>query len=217
MARRPDDSASRTSAAKAGTEPRNQRPADHVVIAVVGAPHGLRGEVRVKSYTENPMAVGDYGPLLGADGKTYRIKALRPVKDDIIIARLESVADRTAAEAITNLVLSVARGQLPPVEDDDEFYHADLVGLSVLDESGQVIGQVIGLMNFGAGDMLDIKLNRPGPSALLPFTKAFVPTIDLAQRVIHARPPADFGVDRPPPPGRDETKSKSKQTGRDKA
>ena len=190
MARRPDDSASRTSAAKAGTEPRNQRPADHVVIAVVGAPHGLRGEVRVKSYTENPMAVGDYGPLLGADGKTYRIKALRPVKDDIIIARLESVADRTAAEAITNLVLSVARGQLPPVEDDDEFY-------------------------FGAGDMLDIKLNRPGPSALLPFTKAFVPTIDLAQRVIHARPPADFGVDSPPPPGRDETKSK--QTERDKA
>ena len=215
MARRPADTAPRTPAVKAGAEPRQQRPADHVVIAVVGAPHGLRGEVRVKSYTENPMAVGDYGPLLGADGKTYRIKALRPVKDDIIIARLESVADRTAAEAITNLVLSVARGQLPPVEDDDEFYHADLVGLNVLDESGEVIGQVIGLMNFGAGDMLDIKLNRPGPSALLPFTKAFVPTIDLAQRVIHARPPADFGVDTPPPAGQSE--GKPKPSGRGKA
>ena len=215
MARRPADSAPRTPAVMAGAEPRQQRPADHVVIAVVGAPHGLRGEVRVKAYTEDPMAVGDYGPLSGADGKTYRIKALRPVKDDIIIARLDSVADRTAAETITNLVLSVARSQLPPVEDDDEFYHADLVGLTVLDEAGEAIGQVVGLMNFGAGDMLDIKLKRPGPTALLPFTKAFVPTIDLAGKVIHARPPADFGVDSPPPAGHSE--DKAKPSGRDKA
>ena len=215
MARRPADSVLLTPAAKADAEPRNQRPADHVVIAVVGAPHGLRGEVRIKSYTEDPMAVGDYGPLSGADGKTYRIKPLRPVKDDIIIARLDSVGDRTAAEAITNLVLSVARGQLPPVEDEDEFYHADLVGLTVLDETGEAIGQVVGLMNFGAGDMLDIKLKRPGPTALLPFTKAFVPTIDLAQKIIHARPPADFGVDSPPPAGQYE--DKPKKSGRDKA
>lgn len=203
MVRRPPDRAKPGPAAKAGDGPRIDRPVDHVVIAVIGAPHGLRGEVRVKSYTEDPMAVGDYGPLLGADGKTYRLKALRPVKDDIIIARLDTVTDRTGAESLTNLLLSVARSQLPPVEDEDEFYHADLVGLTVLDETGTAIGQVVGLMNFGAGDMLDIKLERPGPTALLPFTKAFVPEIDLAKRVIHARPPTDFGKDTPPPPGHD--------------
>lgn len=207
MVRRPPDRATSSPTAKAGAGSRIGRPADHVVIAVIGAPHGLRGEVRIKSYTEDPMAVGDYGPLLGDDGKTYRLKVLRPVKDDIIIARLETVTDRTAAEALTNLVLSVARSQLPPVDDEDEFYHADLVGLSVVDDTGTAIGKVVGLMNFGAGDMLDIKLDRPGPTALLPFSKAFVPEIDLVNRVIHARPPSDFGKDTPPPPGHDAPKS----------
>ena len=87
--------------------------------------------------------------------------------------------------------------------------------MTVLNEAEEAIGQVVGLMNFGAGDMLDIKLNRPGPTALLPFTKAFVPTIDLAKKIIHARPPADFGVDTPPPAGQSE--GKPKPSGRGKA
>lgn len=199
MVRRPVDPVQPSPAIHAGAGRRVDRPTDHVVIAVVGAPHGLRGDVRIKSYTEDPMAIGDYGPLRGGDGKTYLVKALRPVKDDLVIARIDGVNDRTLAESLTNLELSVARTQLPAVEDEDEFYHADLIGLSVVDDSGEAIGHVVGLMNFGAGDMLDIKLKRPGPTALLPFTKAFVPAIDLAQGLIRINKPADFGQDTPPP------------------
>jgi 16S rRNA processing protein RimM len=199
MVRRPVDPAAKHPASAAGSPARDARPADHVVIAVVGAPHGLKGEVRIKSYTADPMALGDYGPLLGANGQSYRVKVLRPVKDDLVIARLEGINDRTAAESLTNLQLSLSRSQLPAVEDEDEFYHADLIGLAVIDEDGQEIGHVVGLMNFGAGDMLDIRLKRPGPTALLPFTKAFVPRVDLDNQSIHVRTPADFGQDSPPP------------------
>ena len=170
-----------------------------MAVGVFGAPHGVRGEMRLKSYTGDPLAIVDYTPLTDQSGqRRFVLKKARPFKDDLLIVTVEGVADRDAAARLTNLEVYASRDVMPPAEED-EFYHADLIGLSAVDEQGETLGHVVGLMNFGAGDMLEIKLNRPGPTALLPFTKTFVPLIDLKQGVIHIRAPADFGQETPPP------------------
>ena len=177
-------------------------PDDHVVVGVIGAPHGLRGEVRLKSYTEDPMAIGDYGPLRLQDGRQMTVKPLRYLRDDLIIARLGGVADRTLAEALTGLHLSLARDRLPALADEDEFYHADLVGLKVVDAAGDVLGHIVGLFNHGAGDMLEIRLNKPSPTDFLSFTKEFVPKIDVKSGFVEVVLPKDFGKPASPPPMR---------------
>lgn len=150
---------------------------DHVVLGVVGAAHGVRGEVRVKTFTGDPLAIGDYGPLETPDGRRFRILDVRGLKGDMVIAKFEGVSDRTAAEKLTHLQLRVRRAALPPPEED-EFYHADLIGLSAQTEDGTVIGTVVSIHDFGAGDILEIA--RPGQEPLtLTFTKAAVPSIDL--------------------------------------
>ena len=174
-------------------------PQDHVVVGVIGAPHGLRGEVRLKSYTEDPMAIGDYGDLRVQDGRQLTVKPLRYLRDDLIIARLSGVTDRTMAEALTGLHLSLARDRLPALADDDEFYHADLVGLNVVDATGDVLGHIVGLFNHGAGDMLEIRLNKPAPTDFLPFTKDYVPKIDLQSGFVQVVLPKDFGKPVAPP------------------
>lgn len=154
-------------------------PADLVLLAIVGAPHGVRGEVRLKTFTADPMAVADYGPLWTPDGRRIEIAGLRPGKE-VVIARLKGVADRNAAERLKGLSLSVPRDRLPqPAED--EFYHTDLIGLDVVTEDGIPVGVLVAIHDFGAGDILDIR--RPGQQNLtLGFTKANVPVIDLAGR-----------------------------------
>ena len=177
-------------------------PDNHVVVGVIGAAHGLRGELRLKSYTSDPMAVGDYGPLRLPDGRLLTVKVLRPVRDDLVIVRLEGVGDRTAAEQLTGLPLSLDRTALPELDDEDEFYHADLVGLKAVDAEGQVLGHIVGLFNYGAGDMLEIRLNKPAPSDFLPFTKAFVPKIDVKAGWVEVVLPDDFAKPAPPQAGR---------------
>ena len=155
---------------------------DRVLVARIGAPHGVRGEVRLFVFTEDPAAILDYDPLTDATGRTrYRITALRAAKDHFV-ARLANVADRTAAEALTNVDLYVPREALPAPEDEDTFYHADLIGLAVEDEAGARIGTVTALHDFGAGDILEYAPSLPGIRAktlMVPFTRAAVPVVDV--------------------------------------
>lgn len=164
--------------------------ADRVCVAQIGAAHGIRGEVRLRSFTEDPMAVTSYGPLESEDGKRrFTIEALRPAKDHFV-ARLEGVGDREAAERLTNLRLYVPRDVLPPIKDDETFYHADLVGLSVVRPDGSPLGTVTAVLNFGAGDILEIK-SISGDHLLVPFTYTAVPEIDMRARVLVVVPPAE--------------------------
>ena len=161
--------------------------ADRVCVAQIGAAHGIRGEVRLRSFTGDPMAVTSYGPLESEDGRRrFEIEALRPAKD-VFVARLRGVADRDAAEKLTNLRLYVSRDKLPPAEEG-EFYHADLVGLSAVTPDGAALGTVTAVLNFGAGDILEIK-SVSGDALLVPFTDTTVPDIDMkAGRMIVVPP-----------------------------
>jgi 16S rRNA processing protein RimM len=160
-----------------------------VCIAQIGAAHGVRGEVRLKAFTEDPLSVTDYGPLEAEDGRRIEIEAVRPAKD-MLVARLKGVADRNAAEALTNLRLYVARERLPPPADD-EFYYADLIGLAATTADGAPFGTVKAVHNFGAGDLLEIEPEAGGATMMLPFSETTVPAVDIAGGKIVVVPPAD--------------------------
>jgi len=153
-------------------------PEQRICVARLGAAHGVRGEVKLWSFTADPAAVVDYGPFETADGRTVEIEALRPAKE-FFVARLKGVADRTAAERLRNAELFVPRERLPAPEDSDEFYHADLIGLAVVDASGAALGSVVALHNFGAGDIVEVRRAESRDTVMLPFTQAAVPEIDV--------------------------------------
>jgi 16S rRNA processing protein RimM len=163
--------------------------ADRICVAKIGAAHGIRGEVRLWSFTADPTAVQGYGPLETEDGsQRFEIEALRPGKT-FLVARLSGVPDRAAAEKLTNVELFVSREQLP-APDEDEFYHADLIGLSAVTEGGAPLGTVTAIHNFGAGDLLEIAPAGGGEALLIPFTETTVPAIDLSARRMVVIPPA---------------------------
>jgi 16S rRNA processing protein RimM len=148
-----------------------------IILGVIGAPHGVKGEVRVKSSTADPASIADYGPLFLPDGRKVKIRSVRS-GGEVVIVKLEGVNDRNAAEALKFQTLAVPREKLPP-PDEDDFYHADLIGLRCETAEGVEIGVVTAVHDFGAGDILDIKV--PGkPHMTLGFTKANVPLVDLA-------------------------------------
>jgi 16S rRNA processing protein RimM len=152
---------------------------DRVCVAQIGAAHGIRGEVRLRSFTEDPLAVTGYGPLESEDGtRRFEIEALRPARDHFV-ARLAGVTSREAAELLTNIKLYVPRDRLPPVEDADTYYHADLVGLAAVTPDGARLGVVSAIMNFGAGDVVEIKPADGGEPLLVPFTETAVPEVDI--------------------------------------
>ena len=149
-----------------------------VCIGAVAGAHGVRGNVRIKPFTDAPEDVAAYGPVTDAEGA--RVFDLTPVGEagGMVIARMSGVEDRDVAEALKGLRLYVPRESLPAPERD-EFYHADLIGLRVVDSAGQAAGTVNALHDFGAGDLIEIR--RPsGRLVLLPFTRSAVPAIDLA-------------------------------------
>jgi len=165
--------------------------AEKIRVARIGAAHGIRGEVRLWPFTQDPLAVASYGPLETEDGvRRFEIESLRPAKD-FLVARLVGIGDRTTAEQLTNLDLFVPRERLPPIEDADTFYHADLVGLDVVTEDGARVGTVHAVHNFGAGDILEIMPIGRGDPLMLPFTETTVPKVDLAARQIVVAPPAE--------------------------
>ena len=173
--------------------------ADLVLVAKFGAPHGVKGEVRVKSFTADPQALADYSPLQSRDGRSFTIRALRPA-GEVMVARIAELTDRTAAEAVTHLDLFVPRDRIPTPDDEDEFLHADLLGLAVVTTAGEAVGTVTAVYDFGAGDVLDVA--RPArKGVMIPFTKAVVPTIDMAARTLIIDPPPGLLDDEPEPKG----------------
>ena len=159
-------------------------PERRLVLCVVGAPHGVRGECRVKAYTADPLAIADYGTLFAADGRAFDIEAGRLLKDDMLVVHFAGMSDRDIVARLTGTELFVDRANLPETEEEDEFYHADLIGLAVVDAGGVAHGTVHMLQNYGAGDILEIRPVDGGPTWLLPFTKAAAPKVDLAARCV---------------------------------
>jgi 16S rRNA processing protein RimM len=163
--------------------------AERICVAQIGAAHGTRGEVKLRSFTADPMAVKDYGALESEDGTaTFRIEALRPAKGHLV-ARLAGLRDRTAAERLTNMRLFVPRERLPAPEAD-EFYHADLIGLAAVATDGRALGTVVAIHDFGAGDILELRQEGRRETVMLPFTEATVPVVDVVGGRIVIDPPA---------------------------
>lgn len=161
--------------------------------AVITGVHGVRGIVRVKSFTEMPEAIADYGPLEGSDGRSYEVEVTGSAKG-VLLCRLSGVADRNAAEALKGVELFLSRGLLPADEDEDEWYAADLIGLEAVFPTGEPAGTVLAVHDFGAGDLLEIAC-PDGAVELLPFAEAFVPEVSLDERRIVIDPPAGlFGI-----------------------
>ena len=165
--------------------------ANRVCVARIGAAHGVRGEVKLWSFTEDPAAVAHYGPLETQDGtRCFEIEALRAAKDHFV-ARIAGVNDRDAAEKLRNIELYIPRARLPKIEETDTFYHADLVGLDAVTPDGARVGTVHALHNFGAGDIIEIAPAGGGDPLMLPFNETTVPKIDVAARQIVVMPPAE--------------------------
>jgi 16S rRNA processing protein RimM len=166
-------------------------------LGVFGAPQGVRGDVRVKSYTVVPTAIADYGPLTdGRGARVFRLVSVRTLKDDLLIARVAGVTTRDAAAALNGIGLFVRREQLPP-PDADEFYYDDLVGLEAVTREGEKLGRVVALSNYGAGDILEIARDDAEPM-LLPFTKVVAVEIDFSRRRIVIAPPREVEHESPP-------------------
>ena len=158
-----------------------------VCLGQIGAAHGVRGEVRLRSFTAEPTAITNYGPLETEDCSVLEIKHLRPAKDHFV-ATIAGIADRDAAEALANIKLYVPRERLPEPDAADEFYHADLIGLAAIDAAGRPVGTVVAVHNFGAGDLIEVRL-ADASTQMLPFDATTVPEIDIAAgRMVVALP-----------------------------
>lgn len=161
---------------------------DLVCVGVVAGAFGVRGEVRIKSFCANPADIETYSPLSNEDGsQSYPLVLTRAVKNGFA-AHLGGVETKEDADAIKTLKLYARRDQLPSLPDD-EYYHADLIGLEVYDTGGTLLGRVKDVQNHGAGDLLEIHGSGLNSTVLLPFTLAAVPTVDLSAGRIIADPP----------------------------
>jgi 16S rRNA processing protein RimM len=161
-----------------------------IVVAQFAGSHGVRGEFKLRSYTEVPEAIFAYGPLTGKGGEVLTPSLVREVKPSLFICRAPEVTSREACEPFSGQLLSVPRDRLPPPDEpEEEFYISDLLGLEVRTTEGEVIGKVKALPNFGAGDLIEIA----GPEGLmiLPFSKDAVPRIDLRDGIVEVRLPED--------------------------
>ena len=165
-------------------------------VARIGAAHGVRGAVKLWTFTEDPLAVKHYGPLTTKDGaRQFEVTHVREAKDHLV-ATLKGIATREDAERLNGLELYIARNKLPET-DEDEYYHADLIGLAAVNAADEPLGRVVAIHNFGAGDIIEIAPAK-GATMLLPFTNAVVPTVDLAGgRVVIELPLETEGDDAP--------------------
>jgi 16S rRNA processing protein RimM len=151
---------------------------DRICIARIGAAHGVRGAVKLWTFTEDPLAVKAYGPLVTKDGsRSFEVATAHEAKGHLV-ATLKGVGSREDAERLNGIELYIARDKLPAT-DENEYYHADLIGLAAVTAANEPIGRVIAIHNFGAGDIIEIAPPQ-GPTMLLPFTNAVVPSVDLA-------------------------------------
>ena len=153
---------------------------NEILLGQIGAAHGIKGQVRIATHTQDPQAIGSYGPLdTDRPGLTVTLTGVR-LQKNVVIAHIKGISDRTAAEQLNGVRLYVDRGRLPDTEDEDDFYHADLIGLDARLDSGVSIGKVSAVPNFGAGDLIEVRDDTSGDTYLYPFTRAVVPHIDIA-------------------------------------
>lgn len=156
---------------------------DRVCVGAIAGAFGVQGEVRLKSFCAEPAAIGDYGPLYTEDGsRSFKVKLTRPLAGGLG-ARLSGIATKEEADALKGTNLYADRDRLPRLPDD-EFYHADLIGLEVRDPGGAALGNVLAVHNHGAGDILEIRVTGRAAPLLLPFTLSNVPTVDLAAGIL---------------------------------
>lgn len=160
-----------------------------VCLGVIAGVHGVRGVVRIKSFTADPAAVGAYGPLEDkAGGRRFTVHVTGQAKG-VVLARIEGVDDRDAAEALKGCELWVGRDALPEPEDGEEFYHADLIGLAAEDREGRAVGTVMAVHTFGETDVLEVAPATGGETLMIPFTGAAVPEVDVAGGRLVVDPP----------------------------
>lgn len=148
-----------------------------ILLAHIAGAHGIKGEVSLKTYTEDPLGIADYGALTDERGRVFEIASVRPSNKGTI-ARIKGVVDRNAAEALKGVALYVERAAMPE-PDEGDYYHADLVGLKAVRPDGVEIGAVVAVQNFGAGDLLELRLEGSKLTELIPFTDACVPVVDV--------------------------------------
>ena len=170
-------------APRALTEPSDTR----VLLGAIASAHGIRGEVVIRAFTADPADIARYGALTGRDGRAFRLLAVR-VTAKGVVARIEGVADRTAAEALRGTELYVTRDKLgAPAEG--EFYHADLIGCTAVDSGGATLGRIVAVQDFGAGTLLELQAAGQRQTEFIPFDDRCVPTVDIAaRRVVIVRP-----------------------------
>ncbi|MCX5514106.1 16S rRNA processing protein RimM [Kaistia algarum] len=162
---------------------------EKILLGQFGAAHGIRGEVKVNAYTEDPLGLADYGPLTMGDGRVVEITNLR-AQGEAIIARVKGIGDRNGAETLRNQKLFVDRALLPALDEEDDFYHADLIGLEAELEDGTAFGRILAVQNFGAGDLIEVEPAGGGRSFYLPFTRAVAPVVDIrGKRIVIVPPP----------------------------
>jgi 16S rRNA processing protein RimM len=164
---------------------------DRILLGRIAGAHGIRGEVLIKTFTAAPENIGAYGPLSDETGtRTFKLKSARATPKGVV-ARLQGVDDRNGAEALKGIALYIERDRLPEAAED-EFYHADLVGLTAVDGDGKPVGEIVAVQNYGAGDLLEIRLAGSSKTELVPFTDAAVPQVDVAaRRVVVLMPGTD--------------------------
>ena len=169
--------------------------AAQICIARIGAAHGVRGAVKLWTFTEDPLAVKTYGPLVTKDGaRSFEIATAREAKGRLV-ATLKGIATREDAERLNGIELYIAREKLPAT-DESEYYHADLIGLAAVDAAHEPLGRIVAIHNFGAGDIIEIA-PPSGTTLLLPFTHAVVPSVDLKGGRVVVEVPAEIEGDTP--------------------
>ena len=151
---------------------------DFVLVGVIVGAHGIKGEVKLKSFTSDPLSIGRYGPLQSSSGKQFEISKLKAAKDDFI-ASFKNVNDRNEAETLRGVELFVAREKLPKLKTHEAYAH-DLMGLDVVLENGSKLGKLVAMPNYGAGDLLEVAIDGKAETVLIPFTSAFVPQEDFS-------------------------------------
>jgi 16S rRNA processing protein RimM len=170
-------------------------PPSQICVARIGAPHGVRGAVKLWTFTEDPLAVKAYGPLVTKDGaRQFEVIHAREAKGHLV-ATLKGVATREDAERLNGVELYIAREKLPATSEA-EYYLADLIGLAAVNAANESLGRVIAIHNFGAGDIIEIAPPN-GATMLLPFTNAVVPTVDLAGGRVVIELPDEIDGDDP--------------------
>ncbi|SDE31745.1 ribosome maturation factor RimM [Limimaricola pyoseonensis] len=161
---------------------------DSIIVGRLAGAFGVRGEVRLKSFCAEPEAIADYVPLTTAEGREFRQVVITGQTSGALTARIDGITSKEEADALKNTDLLAPRDRLPALPDD-EFYHADLIGLPVFDTGGAALGRVKSVLNHGAGDLLEVLPPRASATVLLPFTREAVPTVDIAAGRIVADPP----------------------------